>query len=415
MRNIQCLTELICIKLSNKINRGEKVYMKWSKKGKEYEKIKDFVIDNNVDVYIWGAGTFGKSIYELFKSKIRIKGYIDSDPEKQSLSSTVKIYLPEFFYHNLLKENTKIIVASGWIAEIYKQLEIWGMRENKNYFHANEFIPLYMLYKENKVYAVSLNIPITTYCTLRCEKCMALIPYVKKPENRSLQELKEELQTYFQWVDSLTILGLGGGDVLRHSHLAEILTWIGETYYGKKVQDIEIYTNAIIMPSEELLQLFEKYNVIVRFSDYSQTIPGRQKMDVLIDMLEKRGIRYERCVWDTWYDIGFPQQTNGLTEDQKLIDHYNNCITKLCAIEYKKKLYFCSVHASAVIAGYCIEDNKDCFDLSLYSEERKSEFIEFNAGYCEKGYLSYCKRCNGYQNINDKYVPVAKQLQMGKI
>lgn len=42
----------------------------------------------------------------------------------------------------------------------------------------------------------------------------------------------------------------------------------------KKIQDIEIYTNAIIMPSEELICLFKKYNVIVRFSDYSKTIPG---------------------------------------------------------------------------------------------------------------------------------------------
>lgn len=57
-------------------------------------------------------------------------------------------------------------------------------------------------------------------------------------------------------------------------------------------------------------------------------------------MLEKEDIRYERCVWDTWYDIGFPQQTNGLATEQEFIEHYNKCITKLCAVEYRKNYIF---------------------------------------------------------------------------
>ena len=384
--------------------------MKWKNKGKEYEKIISSILDQNVDVYIWGAGTFGRSFYELFKDRINIKGFIDSDENKQCLGLQPNVYLPKYFFEMLLNENVHIIVASGWITEIYGQLGLWGLTEYKNYFHANEFTSLYMLYKENKTYMVSLNIPITTRCTLRCEKCMALIPYVKKPENRSLQKIKDELNTYFQWVDNLAILGLGGGDALIHPQFAQILSWVGEQYYGKKIQDIEVYTNAIIIPSDEILHLLKKYNVIVRFSDYSKSLPGRQRMQELIDILEGRKIRYEKCVWDTWYDTGFPQQSNGLFDERDLVDHYNKCITKLCAIEYNKKLYFCSVHASAVIAGYCEEKSSDYFDLEDYNECRRSEFIEFNAGYCEKGYLTYCLRCNGYQNINNKYVPVAKQL-----
>lgn len=358
--------------------------MKWNNKGKEYESIISYVIDNNLEVYIWGAGTFGKSFYDLFKSRIHIKGYIDSDPKKQSDDIPVKIYSPDFFYHNLLNKNTKVIVASGWLTEIYDQLKKWGMRENRNFFHANEFISLYMLYKENRIYTISLNIPITTHCTLRCEKCMSLMPYVKNPENRSLEELKDELQTYFQWVDHLAILGLGGGDALIHPQFKQILIWIGEQYYGKKIQDIEIYTNAIIMPSEELICLFKKYNVIVRFSDYSKTIPGRQKIKELIGVLEKEDIRYERCVWDTWYDIGFPQQTNGLATEQEFIEHYNKCITKLCAVEYRKKLYFCSLCASAVIAGYCTEEQEDYFDLTNIAKHAKANLSSLMRGIATK-------------------------------
>ena len=113
--------------------------MKWKNKGKEYEKIISSILDQNVDVYIWGAGTFGRSFYELFKDRINIKGFIDSDENKQCLGLQPNVYLPKYFFEMLLNENVHIIVASGWITEIYGQLGLWGLTEYKNYFHANEF------------------------------------------------------------------------------------------------------------------------------------------------------------------------------------------------------------------------------------------------------------------------------------
>ena len=62
-------------------------------------------------------------------------------------------------------------------------------------------------------------------------------------------------------------------------------------------------------------------------------------------------------------------------------------------------------------AGYCEAYKEDSFNLAEYNPDRRKEFIEFNAGYCEKGYLNFCKRCNGYQNINTSYVPVGRQIR----
>lgn len=386
--------------------------MIWTNKGKEFDEIAKIICDDSLSYYIWGAGTFGISVYQMFQHKINILGFIDSDINKQGSMTlkdgqTVTVYAPDFL-QNI--KNVKIIVGNGWLTEVYSALDHMGFKHGVDYFHANDFMAIYMLYKENKVYAISANINVTTKCTLRCEKCMALMPYVKNPRHVDLEEIQDELETYFQWVDHLAILGLGGGDVLLHPKFDEILEWVCEQYLGKKVQDIEIYTNAIIMPKETTLALCKKYNVIVRFSDYSAGIPGRQKIDELIHILNESGIRYDKCVWDTWYDIGFPQKTNGLPNKKALIEHYDKCITKLCAVIYQKRLYFCSVHSAAVVAGYCAANENDSFNLEEYSEERKKEFIEFNAGYCTNGFLTYCQKCNGYQNISNKFVPVAKQL-----
>lgn len=265
---------------------------------------------------------------------------------------------------------------------------------------------------EDKVYTISANITVTTKCTLRCEKCMGLIPYVKNPRNIELEEIKQELKRYFQWVDRLAVLGIGGGDVLLNPKLTDIIEFIAKEYLEtEKIKDLELYTNAIIMPNESLLKLCKKYDIIIRFSDYSKEIPKRQKIQELVELLETNQIRYDHVIWDNWYDIGFPQESNGLNTEEKLQRHYDKCITKLCTVIHKGKLYFCSVHASAVQAGYCEAYGEDCFDLAEYSADRRKEFIEFNAGYCEKGYLSFCKRCNGYQNINNSFVPVGRQIE----
>lgn len=386
--------------------------MIWSNKGKEYDAIAQNICAKDAKYYIWGAGTFGQSFYDMFQEKINIIGFIDSDVNKQGIiklkrNKMLNVYSPDFFEYD---QDAKIIVGTGWISEVYAKLNSKGFELGTDYFHANDFMAVYMLYRENKVHVISANIILTTRCTLKCEKCMALMPYVKNPKHYSFEEIQNELDTYFQWVDYLGVLGLGGGDVLLHPQFDEILEWVCNKYVGSKIQDVEIYTNAIIMPKRRILDLCKKYDVIVRFSDYSKQPDVKQNIEQFVQLLEGEGIRYDRCVWDTWYDIGFPQETNGLIGEKSLMEHYDKCITKLCSIICNKKLYFCSVHASAVVAGYCEENENDYFELDNYTPTRRKEFIEFNTGYCSRGYLTYCQKCNGYQNINGKFVPVAKQL-----
>ena len=85
------------------------------------------------------------------------------------------------------------------------------------------------------------------------------------------------------------------------------------------------------------------------------------------------------------------------------------CDRKTCHGVWKKKLFFCSMCFYADLIKYCELDESDCFDLKIYDEKRKKEFVEYYLGYNEKGYMNYCKMCNGGMNINTHAIPVGNQ------
>lgn len=58
-------------------------------------------------------------------------------------------------------QDTRIIVGTGWITEVYSKLNSKGFEYGKDYFHANDFMAVYMLYRENKVHVISANIILT--------------------------------------------------------------------------------------------------------------------------------------------------------------------------------------------------------------------------------------------------------------
>lgn len=60
--------------------------------------------------------------------------------------------------------------------------------------------------------------------------------------------------------------------------------------------------------------------------------------------------------------------------------------------------------------GYCIPAETDYFDLNQ-QDINKKELMEFMLGFNERGYLEYCKKCNGEPNINKNYVIPGEQLE----
>lgn len=98
--------------------------------------IKKGIINNlfkNGNVYLWGAGSFGKLVWEILKDNgLKISGFIDSDTSKhKNKISNLEVYSPEI----LNEKNVKIIVNSQ-----PGRNSIINILEKKGYKHLEDYV-----------------------------------------------------------------------------------------------------------------------------------------------------------------------------------------------------------------------------------------------------------------------------------
>ena len=383
--------------------------MKWQNRGHEFDFLEEKIMNCQYNYYIWGAGTFGKAFCDEFENEMKIVKFVDRNPVKQNTTFCgYDVISPDELKKIFNSEKDIIIVSTGLTKSVYDFLNEMGLKRYVNYFHIDEWSSLYMLYKYNKVYVSDITFGITQFCTLKCEYCNSFIPKIKNPINYSLEEMKETIQTYFQWVDEVNVLALCGGDAMVCPHFDELLQWIVKEYYPRRAKHIEIYSNAVIVPTEMQLEFFKKNKIVYRFTDYS-SMTGKQKITEVIELLERYDIMYDHVQFKEWYDCGYPQKSNGISSEQGLINFFDMCDRKTCHGVWNNKIFFCSMCFYADLIKYCELDESDCFDLKKCDEKRKKEFVEYYLGYNEKGYMNYCKMCNGGMNINTHAIPVGNQ------
>ena len=385
--------------------------MKWKNKGHEYDDIAKEICDERVKYYVWGAGILGESFYRDFKQKIRILAFIDSNVKKQGTKlEDIYILSPEEID---LREDEKIIIATGWVKQVTDSLKLKGYQKNRHFYLLDEFSTIYMMYKYNKLHVEKIDMFCNTRCTLRCKHCSALIPYNRNGRNYTFEEMKQNVDMLFKWVDYVHILSFSGGDAMVNPNLPRIIEYVGNEYRWKQVQDFELYTNAIILPDEKMLGIWKKYDVIIRFTNYTKNVPHKQKIKQMIEILEENKLKYDYVQFEKWLDMGYPQPSNGLVSENELIEHCKQCTPVISTCLNDGKIFYCSPSCGADSSGLFEHEPTDGFDLSEYSESRKREFMEFYTGFSEKGYPSYCKRCYGFFNNNNRLIEVAEQMEIG--
>jgi hypothetical protein len=385
--------------------------MKWSNKGHEFDSLAEKLLRlaETKRFYIWGAGYMGDTIFKTLSTEIRILGYIDSNPVKQnSYMNGLLVYSPS----KLQSENMDdvcVLVAAGWTKDIFGALVNYGFRRNENCFHIDAFLTVYMLYKYEKVFLSNMLVLVTEKCTLRCEKCVNMFPYFSDPRHFTLDLIKRECELLFKTVDFVSSLMLSGGDAMCNPECESIIKYLGDAYLGQKIGTIEVLTNAIIIPNENFLETLREYDCYVRFTDYSFSTK-KQKLSQFIGLLEKTGIRYDQARYESWFDMGYPQETNGVSGEAALRKHFKDCDMMQCKMMTFGNFFFCGAAFPAERVGYCQADPDDYFDMNRNPID-KYEFVEFALGYSEKGFLNYCKKCNGAFNVNNIKIIPAVQIK----
>lgn len=359
--------------------------------------------------FIWGTSTTANYLCDLIGGEFVIDGFVDSDSQKWGSQFRGRpVFSPEEYI--TCAGDRKLIVASGAYSEIRAALRSDGRAEWSDFCDSRYFLSAHMMVRENRLILARTDLSVTEYCNLRCKHCNMLMPYFKHPKHRDLEHLKEDIDTYFKWVDGVQIFNLLGGEPFLYPDVFALTKYLCEQY-GHHINQIVFFSNGTILPPENLLMLMSKYNIEIQISDYRKGLPHlADKIDTFKASLERYNIRFRHGVDDQWISFGFPNYQRPLDWDGDPISFFDECYAPFRGL-YQKRLYYCHLEASAEAAGLFVPSSNDYFDLSIFDETRKVELAGFDLGYTETGDISYCARCKGCFSVNQNYIPVAEQQE----
>lgn len=344
-----------------------------------------------------------------YLAKVNVKYIVDNNPAKWGMNKSLGI---EIKSPDILKENKyQVIIANQWtssIQSIAKQLTKMGFKENIEFITYKKLLSLWAWKYENKLLLPYTEYMLTTKCSLKCKNCILFIPYYQKAHHVTLKEFQEDLDIYFSKIDKVLTFRLLGGEPFLNPELFECLEYIGERYRNK-INNLELVTNGMIYPqNEQGFNLCKKYKIKIHISNYTEVVPYKNNLEKLIEKFKQYGIEYENALPDkwSWKMVQSPLTENGLKETE-LKRLFMDCQNHCKALR-SKKLYYCAMQSSATNASFFIDDDSDYIDLE--NKKDIEQFINFEFGNLQKGYVSFCKRCLGIGSMNKEYVTPGEQI-----
>jgi MoaA/NifB/PqqE/SkfB family radical SAM enzyme len=340
----------------------------------------------------------------LFGRISRIAGRRNCESDKSG--KTVIINHPNIFYAEYILQQFTMI--GKYI-------------KNENIFLVNDFMEKYLsvfaIYVCGKVYLYNIGIIVTTLCNLNCKYCLNFTPYNRNMKHRPLEELKNELDILFPCVDRLANLSISGGETMLYPNVGDLLQYISDRYRNK-IDNIGIGTNGTTIPSDELCMILRKSKVTVYADNYSKSIP-RLKIPYkkFIEKLVKYGIEHKQIYIKQFYKTFPPLKNYSLYDDLRLSDRFDKCIQVHYQDQKNGRIAACCYAAYALEAGLIDESEDDYYEINNFphSIQSKKELVEFRLGYTNKGYVEFCKYCNGFPAINSHIAKNGAEQVKGKL
>ena len=377
--------------------------MKWEKRCHEFDSYWD-EIKNLKKIYIFGAGLTGQTAYDYLHENIHILGFVDNDKDKQNtFINEVPVISPDEVVGS---QDVAVIIAVGpeSVLEIKRQMDALCVQAYDMY----TFIPVFALYSQNELVFTSISFLPTTVCNLNCECCLNFSPYIKRQTFRDVEGLKDDIDIFFNKIDSILLFHISGGEPFLYPDIIGLIRYIHDNY-GNRIYRLETTTNGTVIPSDDLCRDLRSMNIGVILDDYTKSLPDKKMVfEEVKSKLLQYGVNYRIQRADSWIDLR-PADEDVYSKPEELVDHFNDCAVPWQ--EYREgKLYLCNYSDYAGVAG--INQVMDDEFLDFKGDVSKAEIMEFRLGYSKKGFVGFCKRCPGY-SCNEKYVTPAKQIKRG--
>jgi len=276
-------------------------------------------------------------------------------------------------YHNM-QESVNQLSALGY-DEFHSPLELL-----KNYDvskHKHRISQSYMQNKisicikshelylnEAKTYMRSLDVMITTKCSMKCESCANLMQYYVAAKNTD-HEILSAIEILDNNVDAISEFRVIGGEPLMNRQWAHIVNGIIEQDVKRK---IFIYTNGTISPKEEQLKTFHGKNVNFYITDYGKLSRNINKLE---ENLTKHGISYKRKPADNWVDCSSIRQHKRTARENEVV--FKECCAKQFYTLLNGRLYTCPFIANAANLKSIPDNRANYVDLLSKTDDLKQK------------------------------------------
>ena len=295
-------------------------------------------------------------------------------------------------YHNM-QESVNQLSALGY-DEFHSPLELL-----KNYDvskHKHRISQSYMQNKisicikshelylnEAKTYMRSLDVMITTKCSMKCASCANLMQYYVAAKNTD-HEILSAIEILDNNVDAISEFRVIGGEPLMNKQWAHIVNGIIEQDVKRK---IFIYTNGTISPKEEQLKTFHGKNVNFYITDYGKLSRNINKLE---ENLTKHGISYKRKPADNWVDCSSIRQHKRTARENEVV--FKECCAKQFYTLLNGRLYTCPFIANAANLKSIPDNRANYVDLLSKTDDLKQKVRKL---VTMKKFFPACDFCDG--------------------
>jgi organic radical activating enzyme len=213
-------------------------------------------------------------------------------------------------------------------------------------------------FDEKKLYMRSVDVMVTTKCSMKCESCANLMQYYGDPKNTERENILAAIDIIKENVDDIGEFRVIGGEPLMNKDWAHIVNGINEKNPDRQ---IFIYTNGTITPKDEQLETFQGKNVNFLITDYGKLSRNIEK---LTEKLIKHGVSYVSNPVDGWVDCSSIRHHKRTVPQLKEV--FKECCVKYFYTLLDGKLYRCPFIANATNLN-AIPDNPDNY-VDLFSK-----------------------------------------------
>jgi organic radical activating enzyme len=298
--------------------------------------------------------------------------------------------------HHNIKDCSRQLDELGY-SEIYSSLELLKNYEVSKYKH--RVTQYYMTSKilvsrathdlyfdDSKTFLRSIDVMITTKCSMNCKNCANLMQYYVDAKNTD-DKIIEAVELLSKNVDYIGEFRVIGGEPLMNKNWANIINNIIAKNSDRRVL---VYTNGTVCPKDEDLKTFKDKNVNFYITDYGKL---SKNVNLMEESLKKHGIGYMRKPADNWVDCSNVKQHKRSASSLKQV--FKECCAKKFYTLLNGKLYTCPFIANAANLK-AIPDNKaDYVDLFSNSDDLKKKIRRL---INMENFFPACDFCDGRPN-----------------